>query len=105
MCMATDSINISSFVTAVNLGEDIITCDPTPVTLDAGTAGASYLWSTGENTKTIEVSKTGNYWVSVQSGSCTASDTIQVTIDIGGGTVYFPNAFTPNMDRKNNEFK
>ena len=104
-CSATDSINVSNLVIAASLGEDIVTCESHSVSLDAGSTGTSYLWSTGETTKNIEVTKSGNYWVQVMAGNCIGYDTIEVTIDFGGGTIYFPNAFTPNKDRRNNVFK
>lgn len=41
----------------VNLGADQVSCEGTPVSLDAG-VGYTYLWSTGETTQTISVSET-----------------------------------------------
>jgi len=67
----------------VNLGNDTTICSPNTLTLNAGNAGATYLWSTGANTQTITVSITGNYWVTASVGSCSASDTISVTINNG----------------------
>ena len=48
------------YITPVDLGDDIETCDES-VTLDAGSGYDSYLWSTGETTQTIDVSETGEY--------------------------------------------
>ncbi len=104
-CSAADSIIVSQLTTSVNLGNDIVTCESSSVFLDAGTTGTLYYWSTGEISRTIEVTKTGKYWVNVTAGNCITSDTIEVTLGFGGATVYFPNAFTPNGDRKNNVFK
>ena len=52
----------------IDLGEDVTTCEES-VTLDAGEGYNSYLWSTGENTQTIEVSESGNYIVEVENNS------------------------------------
>ncbi|MEJ6795466.1 MAG: BspA family leucine-rich repeat surface protein, partial [Flavobacteriales bacterium] len=52
------------YITPVNLGEDIETCEES-VTLDAGPGYGSYLWSTGDNTQSIYASTTGNYSVTV----------------------------------------
>ncbi len=65
----------------VNLGNDITTCGG-PVTLNAGNAGARYVWSTGDTLQSINVNSSGSYWVRVtNSYGFSASDTIQVTIN------------------------
>lgn len=63
-----------------NLGKDTGTCGNGPVTLDAG-QGISYLWNTGETTRNISASNTGDYIVTVNNGFCSGSDTIHVTIN------------------------
>ncbi|OFX58552.1 MAG: hypothetical protein A2046_04085 [Bacteroidetes bacterium GWA2_30_7] len=64
----------------VNLGQDINICSNSNVTLDAGNAGSSYEWSTGETNQTINVNN-GTYNVTVTTqGGCVDSDTIKVTI-------------------------
>jgi len=64
----------------VNLGSDTTQCGGT-VTLDAGNAGSSYLWSTGATTQTIMVSVSGNYSATVTNAYGSSSDTVAVTID------------------------
>ena len=52
-CTARDTISVTILPNpVVNLGQDQLTCDP--VMLDAG-MGASYLWSTGATSQTINV--------------------------------------------------
>jgi len=63
-----------------NLGKDTGTCGTASVTLDAG-KGISYLWNTGETTRTIVASHTGDYIVTVSNGFCEGSDTIHVSIN------------------------
>ncbi len=63
----------------VDLGPDKTICVGSSVVLDAGNAGASYLWSTGETTQSISVSTSGTYSVKVtNAGTCFVEDTINV---------------------------
>ncbi|WP_227006136.1 hypothetical protein, partial [Marinifilum sp. N1E240] len=56
-------------------------CDGNIITLDAGNAGSTYLWSTGEITRTITVNASGNYSVVVTDGNgCSATDDVNVTV-------------------------
>ncbi len=72
--------------------------------LDAGSGYQSYLWNTGDTTDAITVNEEGQYWVTVTSEeSCRSADT--VTVFWGGQPFYLPNAFTPNGDGLNDEFK
>ncbi|PWT99543.1 MAG: hypothetical protein C5B52_10480 [Bacteroidetes bacterium] len=81
-CSASDGIDISvNPGPTVNLGADQTVCSGTPVILDAGNAGATYLWSTGATTQTISVNTTGTYSVTVTAGGCSASDNVNVTVN------------------------
>lgn len=61
----------------VDLGADTTICDNATLTLDAGNAGATYAWSTGDSTQTITVGG-GTYSVTVDLNGVTAVDTIVV---------------------------
>ncbi|WP_298371343.1 hypothetical protein, partial [uncultured Lutibacter sp.] len=56
-------------VVAMITGDAVINCDITSITLDASSSTiqgtASYLWSTGATTATIDVTEAGNYSVTV----------------------------------------
>lgn len=65
----------------VNLGQDIQACEDLQIVLDAGNAGGSYKWSTGDVYQTVDVTgKPGTYWVEVDK-YCVESDTITVQLD------------------------
>ena len=63
-----------------NLPANVTACDV--ATLDAGNPGSqSYRWSTGETTRTIEVSESGTYVVEiVDQNGCEGSQSVAVTI-------------------------
>jgi hypothetical protein len=72
----------------VDLGPNDTICANHYIILDAGNPGATYLWSTGETTQTIQVDSTGvglgekEIWVEVTDGfTCANSDTISLTFD------------------------
>ena len=64
----------------VNIGRDTSICSGSSLTLNAGNAGATYLWSTGATTQTISVNSSGIYWVDVTNVSGTTRDSINVTV-------------------------
>jgi PKD repeat protein len=71
-------IVVSASTLSINLGADTMICFGSDLILDAGIAGATYTWSTGESTQQITVADDGDYFVTVQSSGCTAKDTISV---------------------------
>ncbi|WP_320019449.1 gliding motility-associated C-terminal domain-containing protein [Labilibaculum manganireducens] len=81
-CSATDDANATIHANpTVNLGADQQTCSGNTITFDAGNAGSTYLWSTGETTQTITVSASGNYSVTItDANGCSASDDANATI-------------------------
>src|ERR1019366_8037446 len=79
-CSGTDTIAVNyDNNPSVNIGPDTAICFGQPITLNAGNAGATYLWSTGATTETISPANGGTYWVNVSFGICEASDTIVIT--------------------------
>jgi len=76
-------VRIDSFTTTrIAVGGSTTFCQGESVTLDAGGTYASYLWSTGETTRTIVVGSEGDYSLSyVEQGGCRGrSDTVHITV-------------------------
>lgn len=84
ICGSSTPTNFSVTVNplpVVTLGNDITQCGGS-VTLDAGNAGSSFMWSDNSTAQTLVVSASGTYSVVVTSPlACTASDVINVTIN------------------------
>jgi|GEM_PF-1112406 len=65
----------------VALGADTATCG-TSVTLDAGNAGSTYLWSDASTNQTLTASSSGSFYVTVTDGNgCTGADTLNLTVN------------------------
>ncbi len=81
-CATTDSIYVLFSPTfTIDLGPDKIVCDYF-YTLDAGYAPATYLWNTGDTTKTITVWQDGLYIVTVTApDGCVQKDSIYLRFD------------------------
>ncbi len=79
-CKRTDSINIQVLtVEAPRLRSDTTLCEGDTLVLYAGINAPQYLWSTGQQTASIAVSKSGKYWVQTAADICWGgSDTIEV---------------------------
>lgn len=83
-CAGTDSIYvfINNNPISVDLGDDFALCIGSTEVLNAGNPGAtSYLWSTGDVTRTISVTSPDTFWVTVTDRGCVATDTIVVSLD------------------------
>ncbi len=81
-CNGTDAISvIVNSLPVVDLGGDTTICAGMPLVLDAGHAGASYLWNDGTTGQTLAVDKEGMYAVVVSdNNNCVGSDSIAVSL-------------------------
>lgn len=100
-----DSVTIEVFAPPTQrlLPFDTLICKQQNITLNAKYDGAMYQWSTGDTTPFIEVTERGAYSVKIGLNNCNVTETIMV--DKCQSTLYVPNAFTPNGDGINDEFK
>ena len=63
----------------VNIGNDTTICPGVSYTFNAGNAGGSFLWSSGETSQTITKNAAGSYNVKVTVNQCSQKDTIIIT--------------------------
>ncbi|MEJ7610777.1 MAG: T9SS type B sorting domain-containing protein [Ferruginibacter sp.] len=86
----------------VDLGKDAQICPGQKLILNPGIFD-TYLWQDNSTLSTFPVTVTGGYTVTVTDvNGCTGKDSIYVLVDCSA--IYFPTAFTPNGDTKNEKF-
>lgn len=104
-CSSRDSVNIMVHPTPeVFIAYTDTLCFGMPVLLDPGDDFNTYEWNTGSTLPSIIAYEPGVYWVKVTDpNNCRAIDSVELVpcvID-----VLVPNAFTPNNDGLNDDFK
>lgn len=83
-CTARDSMNLTiNNRPIVNLGADVSFCIGDSILLDAANTGFTFVWNDATTNQTLTTSTGGNYFVTVTNPSttCSASDTILVTVN------------------------
>lgn len=105
-CTDADSVLVNySDQPSVNLGPDLSLCAGTTLLLEAGLDIFEYVWQDGSTGNTYLVSTPGLYTVEITINECKASDEIVIIDDPCVCVVTAPNAFSPNGDNVNDEFK
>ncbi len=105
-CEDADTISIDEqSQPQIELGDDQYLCSGQPFLLDATTYGATYVWQDGSTAPTYSPFATGNYYVDVTNYCGTDADSIYMNFQECNCNVFVPNAFTPNGDPTNSEFR
>lgn len=103
LCATSVNITLKEKPLQVYVGEDTSICPGDKIILRPFENYASYLWQDNSTLPTYTVTQPGTYFLKVTNGAgCTATDTIHIVWDCGD--IYFPSAFTPNYDGKNDTF-
>jgi gliding motility-associated-like protein len=107
-CQRSDTVTVLFNPSPERLADQTVSIclddEPGWVMLDAGNAGASFLWSTGQTTRTVRADAYGWYVVEItNSFSCSTRDSVNVTEDCPS-TFFAPNTFTPDGDGMNDVF-
>ena len=96
-CSASASVAVGyNPLPIVNLGAAQSICAGELTTLDATTAGGSYLWQDGSTNTTFQADATGTYSVDVTVNGCTSGSNVDVTViplpvvDLGGDQIICP---------------
>jgi gliding motility-associated-like protein len=92
----------------LNLGNDTILCLSEKPILDAGAGMLAYNWNNGNKSQKIVAYDSGLYIVEVTDfEGCKSRDSIWINKkkDLYSSDIFMPNAFTPNGDGVNDNFK
>ncbi len=78
-CKVRDSMLLTRKPNPIKLlGNDTTVCERTTLLLDAGNAGANYIWQDNSQSQTFLVRDAGTYFVRVNLDGCVSSDTINI---------------------------
>jgi hypothetical protein len=96
-CTATAEISIDYYPDQeLSLGNDVIVCFESGITLTIEGEWESILWSDGSTGNSLTVDTTGEYWTTVSFSGCYSSDSIYVSYidftppDFGNDTILCP---------------
>lgn len=74
-----------------------------PLTIRSSSKG-QFVWSTGSTFSSIMVYDTGQYWIRIRDNGCDIKDSVHVK-KCKDMSYFIPNAFTPNGNSLNDEFR
>lgn len=105
-CESWDTISVTFTDTLrANLGMDTVLCRGEAYTLYPRGAGANYKWQDSTSVPFYTVTKAGLYSITGYNECGRTVDSVVVNYKECSCTMYFPNAFTPNGDGRNDYFR
>jgi len=107
-CVARDTVFITQIIPKSSgfLLTDTLICDGYPSKIQAAGQFSSYVWSTGEKNNNITIKKAGTYTLTVTDQyGCPTTSSVSVTTKQCLYGIFFPNAFSPNFDGRNDLFR
>jgi len=107
-CRGSDSMQVNAVLAVPSnfMAPSVTFCKYQRVDLSAQRIFKEYLWSNGSRQPTISVDRGGRYSLEVlDANGCRGKDTIQVIENDCLNGIFIPNAFTPNNDQLNDQFR
>lgn len=107
-CIGSDTTVITTLypLPAGFLPKDTSICNYESLQLKTSASYQRYVWSNGSTASFSRIERAGSYWLQVtDKNNCTGKDTIVVYAKECLAGLYVPNAFTPNKDAKNDQFR
>lgn len=107
-CINTDTVLIKTLLPLPSafLPQDTTLCTYETLSLKPTTSFQQYLWNNGAAASSINISQPGLYWLeATDNKGCKGKDSIIVSSKECLEGVYVPNAFTPNNDTHNDQFR
>lgn len=107
-CEGTDTMQVTNVLVGPSnyLPGQLQFCPGEELSIVPSGVYEKYQWSTGSGSSFIRVKDSGNYSLKViDVNGCAGIDSVSVQYKADcPRSIYFPNAFTPNGDRKNDRF-